>query len=226
MAGIVGREQALIEDLTAGDEEQNDFVNRLREEIRNWRDSGYPGTAMVTRRCLEWWFERDEERLKDAKRFFFCQQEAIETLIYLYEVQRQRKMPETGDLLRYALKLATGTGKTLVMALVVVWSTLHKKKVSGSTLSSNFLVLVPNLTVRDRVRGLDEFTKQPTGSGLDPSSPENLYDDFKIVPPDYAAEFHPNIQVKIGRQSHLKPNAMIGCPKTISLAMSALFQPR
>ena len=196
LAGIVGREQALIEDLTPSDEEQNDFVNKLREGIRDWRDSGYPGTAIVTRRCLEWWFERDEERLKEGKRFFFCQQEAIETLIYLYEVQRQRKMPETGDLLRYALKLATGTGKTLVMALVVVWSTLHKKKVSGSNLSSNFLVLVPNLTVRDRVRGVDEFTKQPTGSGLDPSSPENLYDEFQIVPPDYAAEFHPNIQVR------------------------------
>ena len=55
----------------------------------------------------------------------------------------RRKMPETGDLLRYALKLATGTGKTVVMALFVTWSTLHKRKVSGSSLSANFLVLVP-----------------------------------------------------------------------------------
>ena len=196
LTGIVGKEEALFEELTAADEEQNDFVNRLREEIRDWRDTGYQGTALVTRRCLEWWFERDEERRKQPKCFFFCQQEAIETLIYLYEVQRQRKMPETGDLLRYALKLATGTGKTLVMALLVVWSTLHKQKVSGSTLSSNFLVLVPNLTVRDRVRGVDEFTKQPTGSGLDPSSPENLYDEFEIVPPEYQSEFHPKIAVR------------------------------
>ena len=88
-----------------------------------------------------------------AKRFFFCQQEAVETVIYLYEVQGRRKMPETGDLLRYALKLATGTGKTVVMAIFVTWSTLHKRKVSGSSLSANFLVLVPNLTVRDRVEG-------------------------------------------------------------------------
>ncbi len=196
LSGIVGKEEALFEELTASDEERNDFVNRLKEEVRDWRDAGYSGTAMVTRRCLEWWFERDEERLKEAKLFFFCQQEAIETLIYLYEVQRQTKMPETGDLLRYALKLATGTGKTLVMALLVVWSTLHKQKVSGSSLSSNFLVLVPNLTVRDRVRGVDAFTKQPTGSGLDPSSPENLYDEFQIVPPEYESEFHPNIEVR------------------------------
>ena len=90
---------------------------------------------------------------RSRKRFFFCQQEAVETVIYLYEVQSRRKMPETGDLLRYALKLATGTGKTVVMALFVTWATLHKRKVSGSSLSANFLVLVPNLTVRDRVSG-------------------------------------------------------------------------
>lgn len=196
IAGIVGRESALFEEMTAAEEEQNETVNRLRDEVREWRGVGYPGTALVTRRCLEWWFERDEERLKQGKGFFFCQQEAIETLIYLYEVQRQRKMPETGDLLRYALKLATGTGKTLVMALAVVWSTLHKRKVSGSTLSSNFLVLVPNLTVRDRVRGVDGFTGEPIGSGLDPSSPENLYEEFEVVPPEYADEFHPNILVR------------------------------
>lgn len=192
----MGRETALFEEMTAAEEEQNETVNRLREEVREWREAGYPGTALVTRRCLEWWFERDEERLKEGKGFFFCQQEAIEALLYLYEVQRQRKMPETGDLLRYALKLATGTGKTLVMALIVVWSTLHKRKVSGSTLSSNFLVLVPNLTVRDRVRGVDEFTGEPIGSGLDPSSPENLYEEFQIVPPEYVDEFHPNILVR------------------------------
>jgi len=69
-----------------------------------------------------------------GRRFFFCQQEAIETVIYFYEVQKRRRMPETGDLVRYALKLATGTGKTVVMALLVTWSTLHKHKVSGSSL--------------------------------------------------------------------------------------------
>jgi type III restriction enzyme len=123
--GVVGREAGLFEDLSASSE-KNDTVNQLREEVRNWRSSGYPGTALVTRRLLEWWFERDEERKVMGKRFFFCQREAIETVIYLYEVQSRRKMPETGNLLRYALKLATGTGKTLVMALLVTWSTLHK----------------------------------------------------------------------------------------------------
>ena len=168
IGGVVGKEAQLFDDLSASAAELNEVVNQLRDEVRGWREGGYPGTAVVTRRLLEWWFERDEERRAIAKRFFFCQQEAVETVLYLYEVQGRRKMPETGELLRYALKLATGTGKTVVMALFVTWATLHKRKVSGSSLSANFLVLVPNLTVRDRVSG------QPRGDGLDPAGEHNL----------------------------------------------------
>jgi len=191
ITGVVGREAGLFDDLSAASSaERNEFVNQLRDELRGWRDAGYPGTAVVTRRLLEWWFERDEERKAVGKRFFFCQQEAVEAVIFLYEVQNRRRMPETGELLRYALKLATGTGKTVVMALFVTWATLHKRKVSGSSLSANFLVLVPNLTVRDRVSG------QPRGDGLDPAGEHNLYDAFEIVPPEYREEFRPNVLVR------------------------------
>jgi type III restriction enzyme len=190
IAGVVGKEASLFEDMLASSEQQNDFVNQLRGEVRAWREDAYTGTAMVTRRLLEWWFERDEERTNMKKRFFFCQQEAIETVIYLFEVQKRRRMPETGDLVRYALKLATGTGKTVVMAMLVTWSTLHKRKVSGSSLSENFLVLVPNLTVRDRVSGV------PRGDGLAHSGEHNLYDAFDMVPPEYHDEFHPNVVVR------------------------------
>jgi type III restriction enzyme len=190
IAGLVGKEASLFEDMLASEEQRNDFVNQLRDEVRAWRESGYPGTALVTGRLLEWWFQRDEERKAIGRRLFFCQQGAIETVIYLYEVQSRRKMPETSDLIRYALKLATGTGKTMVMAMIVTWATLHKRKVSGSSLSSNFLVLVPNLTVRDRVSGV------PRGDGLDPAGEQNLYDDFDMVPPEYRDEFHPNVVVR------------------------------
>lgn len=190
IAGLIGKQASLFEDMVAQNEQYNEFVNQLREEVRAWREAGYPSTAIVTRRLLEWWFERDEERKAVGSRFFFCQQEAVETIIYLYEVQNRRKLPETGDLLRYALKLATGTGKTAVMALLITWATLHKRKVSGSSLSANFLVLVPNLTVRDRVSGI------PRGDGLDPSGSLNLYDAFDMVPPEYKTEFHPNIIVR------------------------------
>ena len=195
IAGVVGKEAGLFADMLAADEQLNDVVNELRNEVREWREAGWPGTAIVTGTLLRWWFDRDEERLANHQRFFFCQQEAVETVIYLYEVNSRRRMPETGDLLRYALKLATGTGKTVVMALLVVWSSLHKRKVAASTLSANFLVLVPNLTVRDRLRGIDERTGGVTGAGLDPTSPENLYDDFDMVPPEYREDFRPNITV-------------------------------
>lgn len=190
IAGLVGRQTGLFEDLSAQGAELNEFVNTLRDEIREWRQAGYPGTAMVTRRLIEWWFERDEERIAVGQRFFFCQQEAVETLVYLYEVQNRRRMPETANLVRYAMKLATGTGKTVVMAMIVTWSTLHRRKVSGSTLSANFLVLVPNLTVRDRVSGV------PRGDGLDPAGEHNLYDSFDMVPPEYRGEFRPNVMVR------------------------------
>jgi type III restriction enzyme len=190
IAGVIGKEAGLFEDMLGSNEQHNDFVNLLRDEVRVWREAGYLGTALVTRRLLEWWFERNEERRAIGRRFFFCQQEAVETVIYLYEVQGRRKMPETGDLLRYALKLATGTGKTVVMALFVTWSTLHNRKVSGSSLSTNFLVLVPNLTVRDRVNGV------PRGDGLSHSGEHNLYDAFDMVPPEYHTEFHPNVLVR------------------------------
>jgi len=190
IAGVVGEAPTLFDEQAAANEERNEFVNDLRQKVRAWREAGWPGTALVTRRLLDWWFERDEERAAVGKRLFFCQQEAIETLVYLYEVEGRRKMPETAGLLRYALKLATGTGKTVVMALVVVWSTLHKRKVSGSPLSGNFLVLVPNLTVRSRVSGV------PRGDGLDPGGEHNLYDAFDLVPPEYREEFRPNVVVR------------------------------
>ena len=194
---VIGQQTTLVEDNLLENERLNDFVNELRDSLRRWRGgtgewggNTYGDTALVTRRLLEWWFERDEERKATGRRFFFCQREAVEAVIYLYEVKNKIRMPETNDLVRYALKLATGTGKTLVMALFIVWSTLHVRKVAGSSLSSNFLVLVPNLTVRDRVSG------HPRGDGLDPTGGENLYDAFDLVPPEYRDEFHPNVLVK------------------------------
>src|SRR5207244_4438939 len=119
---VLGKQAMLLEDMALSSELENEFVNNLRGELKQWRTGGYAGTAIVTRRLLEWWFERDEERIRNGKRFFFAQREAIEALIYLYEVNGRFKMVETGELLRYALKLATGTGKTVVMALIVTWA--------------------------------------------------------------------------------------------------------
>lgn len=200
ISAVIGNQERLdrlTQDSLAPYEQRNEFVNQLREEIRAWRNgtgkwlgSRYGGTSVVTRRLLEWWFERDDERKAEGKRFFFCQREAAESVIYLFEAQNRQRMSETGDLVRYALKMATGTGKTLVMALLIVWSTLHRRRVSGSSLSANFLVLTPNITVRDRVAGM------PRGDGLDPSGTEDLYDAFDMIPPEYRNDFHPNVLVR------------------------------
>ncbi|MDI6872058.1 MAG: DEAD/DEAH box helicase family protein [Bacillota bacterium] len=195
LAGILAKQANLFEDNLEAIQEENTFVNALRDELRVWRQGGYQGVAEVSKHLLRWWFDRDEERHRERKRFFFCQQEAVEAVIYLYEVKRHR-FAATGDLVRYALKLATGTGKTVVMALLIVWSTLHKAKVAGSSLSNNFLVLVPNLTVLSRVRGVDRETGQSLGPGLDPANEENLYDLFDMVHPDYRNEFRPSVQVR------------------------------
>ncbi len=197
LENLLGNQTTLDSSTEIPNRELNDFVNSLRDEVREWRTgtgrwSGRPygGTAEVTKELLYWWFSRNQERTAQGKRFFFCQREAIETLIYLFEAKSGYKMPETASLLRYALKLATGTGKTNVMALVIVWSSLHHARVSGSPLSENFLVMVPNLTVRDRVRGI------PRGDGLDPTGESNLYKEYDMVPPQYASIFHPNVLVR------------------------------
>src|SRR3712207_2463607 len=89
LAGVLGRQAGLFEDMVVSNELENEFVNGLRGELQTWRNEGYPNTALVTRRLLEWWFERDEERRAEGKRFFFAQREAIEALIYLYEVKNR-----------------------------------------------------------------------------------------------------------------------------------------
>ncbi len=78
------------------EEELNEVINQLRDEVRDWRLGGYGGTANVTRRLLEWWFERPDERHATHQRFFFCQQEAVETVIFLYEVKQRYKFKENG----------------------------------------------------------------------------------------------------------------------------------
>ncbi|MDG6949873.1 MAG: DEAD/DEAH box helicase family protein [Nitrososphaerota archaeon] len=197
LENLLGDQTTLDGSSETPNRELNDFVNGLREEVREWRNGTgkwagrpYGGVSEVTKELLYWWFCRRDERKPQGKRFFFCQREAIETLIYLFEAKSGYKMPETGSLLRYAMKMATGTGKTVVMALAIVWSSMHHARVSGSPLSENFLVIVPNLTVRDRVRGT------PRGDGLDPSGKSNLYKEYEMIPPQYSSVFHPNVLVK------------------------------
>lgn len=161
------------------------LVNRIRRGVKEWRDAGYAGASPTTRALLRRWFEGDHLVL-DADgaprpfRYYFAQREAVESAVWLYEVEQvrdphallrydaagvlsQRLFDE--DWPRYVLKLATGTGKTKVMSLLIAWAYFHRKYEAESDLSTNFLLIAPNIIVLDRLRvdfdGLRIFHDDP-----------------------------------------------------------------
>ncbi|HUF07977.1 MAG TPA: hypothetical protein VMO47_01570, partial [Rhodothermales bacterium] len=139
------------------------LVNRLRERVNNWRREGYPGVTRTTLELLQWWRREGRE-----KRLFFAQIEAAETVIFLTEARidfRQgieivcdepsddRKADGYAGFLRYACKMATGSGKTTVMGMLAAWSILNKiNDRSDGRFSDAVLVVCPNVTIRDRLR--------------------------------------------------------------------------
>ena len=155
-----------------------DLARNLRGEVGLWRDEAYPGVSDVTRELLFHWFEAEHEVGGQPFRYFFCQREAVETFIYLREVDpadsmagliakfgwradAERKHAEKRALgidpaedrwPRQCLKLATGAGKTKVMSLLVAWSYFHALKVPGSPMARNFAVIAPGLTVFERLK--------------------------------------------------------------------------
>jgi len=149
------------------------LVNTIRPRIEKWREADYPGVTGITKRLLKHW--QDPEERKD-RRFFFCQMEAIETLIWLTEAPEAEKtgivIPgDGGDFSRWCSKMATGTGKTIIMAMLIAWQVLNKVANSKDTrFSKNVLAVAPGLTVRSRL------------SVLEPASIGNYYEEFNIVP--------------------------------------------
>jgi type III restriction enzyme len=146
-------------------------VPLIREAVRSWRDGNYRGISDTTRTLLRFWFPPDGHRLGrgTGRKFKYhpFQREAIETLIYLYEVEgvrRQKSLLETfvrrpdiqllqhDDFARYCLKMATGTGKTKVIALAVAWQYLNAVAEGRDDFARTFLVLAPNVIVYERLR--------------------------------------------------------------------------
>ena len=161
------------------------LVDKIRKEVFAWRQSGYEGASATSRALLNWWFET-EHLVESAAgtqtpfRYYFAQREAVETIILLYEVRRARDkfdlmrfdssgavsagmFPEEWP--RYIVKMATGSGKTKVLSLLLAWSYFHKLYEKDSNLSRNFLVISPNIIVLDRLRtdfdGLKIFFNDP-----------------------------------------------------------------
>ena len=149
------------------------LVNQIRLRVKAWREGGYLGATGITRRLLEHW--QDPEERKD-RRFFFCQLEAIETLIWLAEAPPAEKVGieipgDGGSFSRLCAKMATGAGKTINMAMLISWHILNKVTYpQDKRFSKNVFVVAPGLTVKSRLQVL-----LPSGEG-------NYYDEFNIVP--------------------------------------------
>ncbi len=180
------------------------LLAKVRKEVFTWRNSGYAGASATSRALLQQWFET--EHLTEAAdgslstfNYYFAQREAVETVIWLYEVKRARdkfdllRFDASGavssgmfdeDWPRYVLKMATGAGKTKVLSLLIAWSFFHKLYEPDSTLSRNFLVIAPNIIVLDRLRtdfdGLKIFFNDPIlpDNGFDG---HNWRDDFQVT---------------------------------------------
>src|SRR5437588_5172995 len=151
------------------------LVNQIRPRVKAWRDADYPGATGITKRLLNHW--RDTDQRESSRRFFFCQLEAIETLMWLAEAPEAErvgiKIPsDGGEFTRLCSKMATGSGKTILMSMLIAWQVLNKVTYAqDKRFSKNILVIAPGLTVRKRLEVLV------------PGSAGNYYAEFQIVPP-------------------------------------------
>jgi type III restriction enzyme len=162
----------MFDDTARGQEYLLDTANLLRQRAAEWRDRrGYEGATKVTRELLDLWNSTDRR-----EPMFYAQKEAAETVIFLIEgpedLKQGIKIPadEPGvdakadgfrAFLRYAVKMATGTGKTTVMGMLAAWSILNKvANAQAAAYSDTVLIVCPNVTIRDRLRELDPATDE------------------------------------------------------------------
>ncbi len=165
---------------------------KIKQAVQIWRERNYEGASPITKRLLEFWF-KEEHILSDGSRFEFwrCQREGIEALIYIYQVCKYQSLYDlargfgvsipvdpTKDLWpKYCFKMATGSGKTWVMALGIVWQYFNKifGTENGLRYSSHFLLLAPNLIVLDRLK--EAFADS------------RVFREFPFIPPEWQADF-------------------------------------
>ncbi len=164
-------------------------INNLRIHVDKWRSIPNPNDWKVTpetSRLLQHW----RKHKFSAYRPFFCQVEAVETVIWLTEVAPTEKAGKdflahlenanhyaNPDLMRLALKLATGAGKTTVMAMLIAWQTINAVRHPGSKkFTRGFLVVTPGITIKDRLRVLQ------------PNDPDSYYKNRELVPNDMLRE--------------------------------------
>jgi type III restriction enzyme len=148
-------------------------VPAIRQAVTDWSMAGYPGITATTKLLFNHWFNTDH-RLKNGRpfKYHYSQQEAIETLVYIWEVEKVHKrkdlleryttkallgsvpLPKYDDFARYCLKMATGSGKTKVMALAIAWqyfNAMREKPEIAKDYAKTFLLIAPNIIVLERL---------------------------------------------------------------------------
>ena len=180
------------------------LVSNVRRKVKEWRDSGYVGATDTSKSLLNWWFntlhlQPQPDGTMAEFQYYFAQREALETIIYLYDVVG---VQDKYDLMRFdssgavstgmfdetwrrfVIKMATGSGKTKVLSLALAWSFYHKLYEPESQLARNFLVIAPNIIVLDRIykdfQGLRIFFEDPVipDNGV---GGRNWRDDFQLT---------------------------------------------
>ncbi|MBU4017417.1 DEAD/DEAH box helicase family protein [Patescibacteria group bacterium] len=180
------------------------LVATLRKKVKAWRDSGYQGASDTSKALLIWWFQTQhiipQANSADVEfRYYFAQRETVETIVYLHDTVKVKdkydlmRFDSSGsisagmfdeDWRRFVVKMATGSGKTKVLSLVLAWSYFHKLYEQESKLARNFLLITPNIIVLDRIRadfdGLKIFYQDPVlpDNGYDG---HNWRDDFQMT---------------------------------------------
>ncbi len=172
------------------------LVNSIRERVDAWRAKDYPGITSVTRTLLEHWNDRSARQLP----FYFCQLEAIETLIWCVEAPEEYKQGinvpgDGGAWERLCSKMATGSGKTTVMAMIVTWQVLNALTYPKRPrdFSRTVFVVAPGLTVKERLRVLY------------PGDPANYYDIFGLCPSDALRQKLNQAEVQVENWHTLMP---------------------
>jgi len=149
------------------------LVNKIRPRVKAWREAQYPGVSGITKRLLEHWHDPEQ---RENHRLFFCQLEAIETLVWLIEAPASERAgidvpSDGGNFPRLCSKMATGSGKTIVMAMLIAWQVLNKVTYpQDKRFSKNIFIVAPGLTVKNRLQVLDP-------------GPNDYYQEFRIIPP-------------------------------------------
>jgi len=194
------------------------LVAELRKRVKEWRDSGYAGATDTSKSLLRWWFDTPHlmpqaDGTMAEFQYYFAQREALETIVYLYDVA---EVKDKYDLMRFdssgfvsagmfdetwrrfVVKMATGSGKTKVLSLALAWSFFHKLYEPDSRLARNFLVIAPNIIVLDRIykdfQGLRIFLKD------DPILPDDGYDG-RNWRDDFQLTLHVQDEVRVTRST-------------------------